>query len=278
MNRRLLPPTVTAGPSPRLASWGRAFVAITLAWAAGCVDEVGWLLLDHVYVSHMTGNTAGLAYHSVSGDFTQAIHHGWPIAAFIAGLLYTAVTTRAARRRGFHSSFSIALITEIVLLFAMVALGARHLDDGHLATQSGWRFYLLISLAPAAMGIQTVTVTSVNGLRVYTTYLTGSLSKWSEAVVEYGFWVYDRGRFRRSGRLRRVLLVSYRQKPLQHAALTSGLWGGFFTGALYGAALEPRSFLLSLIAPVAVLICAAIIDIVRPIAAADEPQASDSAH
>ena len=53
---------------------------------------------------------------------------------------------------------------------------------------------LLIFLPAAAMGVQSVTVTRVGSLRVYTTYLTGSLSKFSEAVTEYLFWFRDRTR------------------------------------------------------------------------------------
>jgi hypothetical protein len=50
-------------------------------------------------------------------------------------------------------------------------------------------------------GSANVTVTSINGLRVYTTYLTGSLSKFSEAVVDYLFWLRDRTRGRLGARL-----------------------------------------------------------------------------
>ena len=128
------------------------------------------------------------------------------------------------------------------------------------------------------MGMQTVTVTNINGLRVYTTYLTGSLAKFAEAGVDYLFWVRDRMSHRYPGRLRRVLRVSARQKALQHASLTAGLWLAFFAGGVSGAFLQAGFALFSLWAPIAVLTAAVLVDLIRPVAAADEPQAQQSAH
>ena len=128
------------------------------------------------------------------------------------------------------------------------------------------------------MGIQTVTVTNVNGLRVYTTYLTGSLSKFSESVVEYVFWWKDRMRRPTVQRCKRALRVALRQKSIQHAALTAGLWVGFFTGAVSGVLVQFRFPLSSLLAPMGVLSAAIIVDLLWPVAAADEPAAHDSAH
>jgi uncharacterized membrane protein YoaK (UPF0700 family) len=276
---------MTAGPkatakagSKRLAEHAKAWVALSMAWAAGYTDVVAWIVLYHVYVSHMTGNTAGFGDDVASGKWISAAKHGWPLIPFIAGLLYSAAATKVARRKGIHSSFSIALATEIFLLIIFVVVGARHFDSGHIVTRSAWLSVLLISLPAAAMGAQTVTVTNINGLRVYTTYLTGSLSKFSEAVIEYLFWVRDRMHTYHPNRLRRVAAVSLRQKSLQHAALTSGLWFSFFAGAICGAALEQRMQMGCLLAPIGVLSAAVLIDLLRPVAAADQPEAADSAH
>lgn len=262
----------------RLAVYPRTLIAWSMAWAAGYIDVVCWMVLYHVYVSHMTGNTASFAHDLGGGRWREAVHHGWPILPFICGLLYSAAITKAARRRGFHSSFSIALTTELIVLMAFVFLGSRHIQNGAITAPAGWLTYVLLSLPAAAMGMQTVTVTNINGLRVYTTYLTGSLAKLSEGIVDYGFWFHDRVRHHGSHRLKRVLLVSHRQKPLQHAALTAGLWSAFFAGALCGAITDRRFALYSLLAPMGVLVAAVIVDIAVPVAAADEPAAHDSAH
>ncbi len=262
-----------------LAAHPKALIAVSMAWAAGFVDAVSWLVLYHVYSSHMTGNTAGFAQGLADSKWRDAFYHGWPIAPFLAGLFYSAATSKIARRRGFHSSFSVALITELLVLIGFVAAGSRYLGpNGELQAPAPWIAYLMLALPAAAMGMQTVTVTRINGLRVYTTYLTGSLSKFSEAAVDYSFWLRDRMSYRFPHRLRRVLRVTPRQKSLQHAALTAGLWMGFFGGALCGAVTQARFALLSLLAPMAILVLAVVVDIVRPVAAADEAVESDSAH
>lgn len=68
-----------------------------------------------------------------------------------------------------------------------------------------------------------VTATPMNGLRVYTTYLTGSLSKFSEALVDYLFWFRDRTGGRLWTRFFKVLRISSRRRCIQHAGLTAGL-------------------------------------------------------
>jgi uncharacterized membrane protein YoaK (UPF0700 family) len=226
----------------------------------------------------MTGNTASFARELVQGDWAAALHFGWVIVPFLAGLLYSAAATKYSRRRGFHSSFSIALITEVLLLGAFMAVGSHYGDNAQLKFPDSAAGYLLLSLPVAAMGVQTVTVTNINGLRVFTTYLTGSLSKFAEAVIDYLFWVRDRTKGRFTARFPKVVMVSPRRRSFQHAALTAGLWIGFFSGAVCGALAEPGYKLLSLFAPMAILIVAIIVDLTWPVAAADEPQAEQSAH
>jgi uncharacterized membrane protein YoaK (UPF0700 family) len=36
-------------------------VALSLAFAAGCVDIIGYISFGHVYTAHLTGNTVRLA-------------------------------------------------------------------------------------------------------------------------------------------------------------------------------------------------------------------------
>ena len=45
----------------RLTPFPKAWLAISMSWAAGFVDAAGWLVVYHVYTSHMTGNTATFA-------------------------------------------------------------------------------------------------------------------------------------------------------------------------------------------------------------------------
>ena len=256
-----------------LAPHFKAWVAVSLAWTAGYIDIVTWVLLEHVYSSHMTGNTASFAHGLAVRNFKDAFIHGWPILPFTAGLLYSAAATKVARRHGIHSSFSIALITEVFLIALFLILHFESLEPGTRAS-----LYFRLSLLCAAMGIQTVTVTNINGLRVYTTYLTGSLSKFSESLIEYAFWWKDRMHRRTVERFKRALRVALHQKSIQHAALTAGLWVGFFTGAITGVLVQSRFPITALLAPMGMLSAAIIVDLLWPVAAADEPAPKESAH
>ncbi len=233
-----------------------------MAWAAGFLDVTGWLTLSHVYTSHMTGNTASFAIRIAGAEWSEALRYAVPIVTFIAGLLYGAFVVAAARRYGLHSSFAIALGTEIALLVAYIAISPRY----------------SVGLMPAALGIQTVTVTRVTGLRVYTTYLTGSLSKFAEAAVRYAFWAYDRTRGRFSNRIGKVLRVTPRVPYMQHAVLTAALWAAFFAGGICGALSAPRYGAAGALGPMIVLLAATATDLIRPVAAADLPAEKDSAH
>lgn len=243
-----------------------------MGWAAGYIDVCGWLVLAHVYTAHMTGNTVSLGVDMAQGDWTQALHHGWPILAFLGGLLFSAMTAGVARRREVRSSFAIALGTEVVLLAVFIYAGTQlRIAENPKEVSTGALLFLIAVLA-ASLGMQTVTVTRINGLRVYTTYLTGSLSKFAEAVTDYVLWFHDRTHGRFGRRIGKVLRVTPRQRCAQHAALTGGLWIFYFAGAVCGASMEHRYALMALLAPLVVLVCATFIDLKWPVMAADEPR------
>ncbi|MGH9559379.1 MAG: YoaK family protein, partial [Bryobacteraceae bacterium] len=232
------------------------------------VDAVSWIFLYRVFTSHMTGNTAWLGSSIAQGNWTDVLRHGWVIVPFLGGLLFSAATTASARRRGFHASFSLALVSEAILILVFIWLGTR-------PSQNSIPNYWLISLPAAAMGMQTVTVTRIAGLRVYTTYVTGTLSKFAEAIVEYAYWFYDRTRNRFRRRAAKVIRVTPRQKSARHAALTAALWITFLFGAFSGAALNANFGLPCLFAPAAMLAAAVVVDLVSPVDAADDPRPWD---
>jgi len=131
----------------------KAWLAIAMAWAAAFVDVVGWLVLYHVFTAHMTGNTASFGIDVAERDWTHAFHQSWPLVPFLVGLVYGASTSAAARRLRWHSSFAIALVTELLLLGLFISLGTQYSIDGELRSPSALMFYFLLSLPAAAMGI-----------------------------------------------------------------------------------------------------------------------------
>ena len=227
-----------------------------MSWCAGFVDAVSYLELRHLYTSHMTGNTASLASHVLKGDLSEAALYGWTIVCFLLGLLISASLTLAERRDGIRSAFAAALGLEIVLLALFVAL-----DQAGSGPEA-----LLIFLPAAAMGIQTVTVTRVGSLRVYTTYLTGNLSEFAEAVTQYLFWFWDRTKGRLRIRVAKVLRVTPRQESARHALVTASLWMAFFIGAAFGVAGDRLWRVPSLGLPILLLAVTIAVDVYSPAA------------
>ena len=234
-------------------------IAVLLAWVAGFVDAVGWVTVFQVYTSHMTGNTAHFGIASAQGKWSEALRFALPLPWFMAGSFFGAFTTAAARRHKVHSSFAIALSVELALVIVFI-----------LAGNHGLRNDDLVALLSTAMGIQTVTVTRVAGLRIYTTYLTGSLTKFAEAVVRYVFWFHDRTRGRMRRRWAKVLRVTARLSYVHHAVLLASLWGAFFAGAYSGATLRSDIGLSCLGVPAVLLLLAIIVDLCWPADAAED--------
>ena len=252
------------GPRPK------AWLSVALAWVAGYVDAAGWFVFAHIYTSHMSGNTASLGQSVALAEWRKACSYGWPSLCFALGLIAGAFLIHIGKRRGFHSTLSLVLGLETLFLGLVVLLGLRFRVPGGAYSQSGWKNLLLVSLAAAAMGLQTVTLTRVGRMRVYTTYVTGSLSLFAESLAAYCLWVYDRagGRFFR--RLRRILRVSRRQESFQHLVLTAGLWAGFGAGAVCGALGLQAWDVLALCVPITILLLLTLVDRTRPVSLAHE--------
>ena len=212
-------------------------VAAALAAVAGYVDALGYLLLRGVFTSHATGDTAHIGNALALGDVAEAMRFAWPVFMFVAGLFLSAAITAMAKKRGFHSSFGISLGIEALLLLV------SPLIRGYVA---------LAAVLAGSMGIQTLTVTTARGLRIYTTYMTGNLSKFAEGATKY--------------------LVSGSRIERDHSVITGLLWIFFLAGALAGAAAHGAWGRTAAIAPAAPIALLAAADFRRPIDPVDELQ------
>ncbi|HWE00191.1 MAG TPA: DUF1275 family protein, partial [Bryobacteraceae bacterium] len=168
---------------------------------------------------------------------SEAIRFAWPVATFVAGLFMSAAITAVAKKRGFHSSFGIALGIEALLLFV-----------SPLITDS----LALTAVLAGSMGIQTLTVTTSRGLRIYTTYMTGNLSQFAEGATKY--------------------LVSGSRIERDHSVITGLLWLFFLGGTLAGAAAHGIWDRAAAIAPAMLIALLAAADFRRPIDPVDELQ------
>ncbi len=86
------------------------------------------------------------------------------------------------------ASFTLAAEALLLLLFAR-ATPAMHL--GQLVDLHSPAYFTLVALLAFAMGVQTATLTHVGALTIYTTFVTGTLTKLTESFTRVLFWGYD---------------------------------------------------------------------------------------
>lgn len=170
---------------------------LLLACVAGCVDAIGYATLFSLYTAHMTGNTVGSASRLVDHDFAKAAWHAFPIPIFVAGALAGAVVARTLRSR------AVTLACEAVALSAFMLLA----HDAH-----GPRLWLAASMPAFAMGMQAVTFRRCGDTTVQTTYITGMLVAFADALVA---WLLSR-------------------QGAARAQIAFGIWCGYVVGALVG--------------------------------------------
>ena len=87
-----------------------------------------------------------------------------------------------AARQGVHriATYTLAFEALLLVLFARAtpAMKLGQIVDLHSAV-----YFSLVALLAFAMGVQTATLTHVGALTVYTTFVTGTLTKLSESLT-----------------------------------------------------------------------------------------------
>jgi uncharacterized membrane protein YoaK (UPF0700 family) len=142
--------------------------AVLLAAVGGYGDAASFLLV-HCFTGHVTGNLVLTAI-----GLTTSAGHAWePIFAVVCFLLATALAQRI-RTPGFQglggTQFRCVLLVEVVLLsFGPLVLTL------HPA--------LLIAAMCFSLGLQNGAFSQADGIGLHTTYLTGTLTHFIQAVV-----------------------------------------------------------------------------------------------
>lgn len=256
-------------PDEPLSHKEKAVLALALSWAAGSIDALGYLLLFKAFVAHMSGNTVSVVLHAVDGQALEVLHRGVPIPAFFLGLLTGELVLEAANRRRRRRIVWRSLVIEAVCLSAFILLGFT-LCGPRPGTypHSAAVFVLMTSLAALAMGVQNASLRRVGAVTIFTTHITGTLTKLANDLAEYLFWFRDRTRGRLAQRLAPTLRLSVRQTAFQAVILLSGLYLSYALGALAGALGFRRFGPGMAAAPLALVLGAILMDLLRPIAPA----------
>jgi uncharacterized membrane protein YoaK (UPF0700 family) len=231
--------------SERQLSRERSWIAPALAAIAGCVDAIGYMLLYHIFTSHMSGNTVAMTMPLATGNWPDFWRHFQPIVAFFAGIIVGLSLTDAFKHVKVDRIFAGVAGCELVLLVAFVALA-------HPAHQ--W----MVFLPATAMGIQNAMLRRVGHHKVRTTFVTGMLTNTAQGLVDATVSCLTR-----DGKAK---------ERFADFMFYGAIWSCFATGGVIGALLEHRFESFALILPIAGLTTLIIFDIIAPLS---DPKAED---
>jgi uncharacterized membrane protein YoaK (UPF0700 family) len=249
-----------------LSKTEKASLSVALSWGAGLIDVVGYLFLYHAFAAHMTGNTVSSVMHAYERNWPEVLHRGAPIPAFFAGLLAGEIALERAKRHKSHHVAAHAFAIEAVCLAVFLAVGLACFGaTPHFPHASEGMFVFLISLIAGAMGVQSASLRKIGALTIFTTFITGTLTKLANDLTIYLFWLRDRTKGRLRSRLGKALRVSPRKESFQAVFLLTSLYVAYAIGALAGAIGFHRWGVAVAAAPLGLVMIAIVVDYVRPI-------------
>jgi uncharacterized membrane protein YoaK (UPF0700 family) len=145
---------------------------LLLTLAAGSVDAISYLGLEHVFTAMMTGNTVLLGLALGQGEILAASRNILALLGFGGGVILGAtIAERDRSQSDWPPAVTKALTLEWVLLGAFAALW--HLTG---PARGEVVLYSLIVLTAVAMGVQSAAVRRLGVPGIATTYITGTLT------------------------------------------------------------------------------------------------------
>lgn len=249
MHRRKGPHVQDFLHSPR--SHAKAVVALILTFSAGIVDIVGYIAAYSLFVANMTGNTVHLGNELVGRKWDDAAKAATIIASFVLASVAGRAMLEAGARRRRRTIASITLLVEVLLILGFIWLqpGVGFSHEKSLAP-----LLALLAMLAAAMGLQTATLTKIGPLTIHTTFVTGMLNKFAEAMAAWLFWLHDQISAKRGWR-------GLMQHPaLSNAGFMALIWMSYMFGALIGTLLYARWSVSVLYLPVILLVVSAGMD------------------
>lgn len=195
-----------------------AGLAVLLAAIAGFVDAAGYLLLDGLFVAHVTGDTDKVGQGVGAGSLGPAAVAGLVVLEWAAAILAGTFLLELLTRRRLPAIRPVLLVEAALLVGVLVWAHAG--------------FYGRAGLTACAMGLQTATVAKWGRETIRTTYLSGMLTRFAQHIVNLAV---PPPRGRRSY-LRDTLGFEHdRRHSAAMVALYLLLWTGFAAGGAFGA-------------------------------------------
>lgn len=247
---------------PELGAGGKLATALCLTCVGGYVDAVGYVALFEVFTANMSGNSVHVGIYLARQDLPNLLRPLCAVISYVVGMTLTRIAVQIAGRQGLKriASFTLAVEALLLVLFAR-ATPAMHL--GQIVDLHSPAYFSLVALLALAMGVQTATLTHIGALTLYTTFVTGTLTKLTESFTRALFWAYDQ--LQRLGRMSDVVRLAPKQRDVREGAMLASTWSCYVVGATLGIVLKQRWELRSLYLPVAVLVIVIVVDQLRPI-------------
>ncbi len=252
---------------PELGAGGKLAIALCLTCVGGYVDAVGYVALFEVFTANMSGNSVHLGIYLGRQDWPNLLAPLCAVVSYIVGMALTRIAIQIAGRRGLKRIASFTLAAEAVLL-ALFAHATPAMHLGQLVDLHSPAYFTLVALLAFAMGVQTATLTHIGALTIYTTFVTGTLTKLTESFTRLLFWAYDQ--LRALKRLSHVVRLLPQQRDAREGALLASTWSCYVAGAALGIVIKRRWELRALYLPVAVLAVFIVVDQLRPIDVEEE--------
>jgi uncharacterized membrane protein YoaK (UPF0700 family) len=254
--------------SPQLGAKEKVAIVLGLTGIGGFVDAVGYIALFQIFTANMSGNSVHVGMYLGQGDLSGLMRPACGVGAFIAGMVLTRIAIEVGTRTGIRRIASFTLSAEAILLL-LFAQATPRMHLGQIVDLHSPVYFALVAMLAFAMGVQTVTLTHVGPLTVYTTFVTGTLTKFAESFTEAIFWGYDR--LRQSSALLETARLATRQPDVRHSAILAAAWICYLAGAALGTLMKHTWELRAMYLPAGVLVLFVLVDRFRPIAVGEDP-------
>jgi uncharacterized membrane protein YoaK (UPF0700 family) len=252
--------------APDLDRRGKIAIALSLTTVGGFVDAVGYIALFQIFTANMSGNSVHIGMYLGQRDWLNLLRPLCAVVCYVVGMALTRITVGIAGRNGIRRIASFTLAVEALLLvFFARATPAMHL--GQIVDQRSPAYFALVALLAFSMGVQTATLTHVGALTIYTTFVTGTLTKLTESFTRILFWAYDTLPHRG---ISDIVRLAPRQKDVREGAMLASTWSCYVLGAAMGTIAKQRWELRALYVPVAALVAFIVVDRFRPIDVEEE--------
>src|SRR5258706_9003285 len=137
----------------------QSWAALLLAWVAAFSDAIGFLVLQQLGASFMSGNSMSTGVALGRLDWASVLQRGLPIPVFLLGNVLGLLVLALVRRWGIRSPFAVIFGLEALCLLAFLLLGTHALQGGVILPFPPRIFYGCFVVLALVMGLRLVTIT-----------------------------------------------------------------------------------------------------------------------